>query len=197
MLVRKAPAIRRCGAAGGGWAGSELRMPLSRGTAPRSVWGGASAAAETAASDRPRIAEQVSSQQVPVYVAAVNLLMADGAVAEARRGQIVERRRHHARHDGRFVPGTGRLAWHSRQTSRTSWRISIFAFAEPCGIVAALAAFLPHRSVLESERSALVAVAFEAAGLIGARHLHQAGFEAAVRIMAIDAASWRFRERGV
>src|ERR1700680_5317730 len=53
--------------------------------------------------------------------------------------------------------------------------------------VAALAAFLTHRSMLESERTALVAVTVEAAGFIGVRHAHQAGFEAAVRIVAIHA----------
>src|SRR5580658_2775593 len=33
-----------------------------------------------------------------------------------------------------LVFGTGRFAWHSRHTRRTSCRISIFALAEPCGI---------------------------------------------------------------
>src|SRR5438132_462906 len=38
-----------------------------------------------------------SSQQVPVHVTAVNLLVAHGAVPEARRAQVMEGGRHYAR----------------------------------------------------------------------------------------------------
>ena len=57
----------------------------------------------------------------------------------------------------------------------------------PVRHMAALAAFLPDRSVLEGEWPAFIAMALEAARLIGARHAHEAGLEAAVRIVAIDA----------
>ena len=53
--------------------------------------------------------------------------------------------------------------------------------------MATLATFLAHGSMLEGERSALVAMALEAAGLVCVRHPLQAGFEAAVRIMAVGA----------
>ena len=59
--------------------------------------------------------------------------------------------------------------------------------------MAALAAFLPHRRVLEGEGPAFIAMALEATGLIGARHPHEAGSEAAVRVVAIDAGHRIFR----
>ena len=61
--------------------------------------------------------------------------------------------------------------------------------------MAALAAFLAHGSVLEDERSTFVAMALETGGLIRARQTHQAGFETAVRIVAIDAGHRIFGNR--
>ena len=60
--------------------------------------------------------------------------------------------------------------------------------------MAALAAFFTHRGVFESERPAFVAMAVEAAGLIGAGDPH-CRFETAVRIMAVDARHRVFGER--
>jgi hypothetical protein len=62
------------------------------------------------------------------------------------------------------------------------------------GFVAALAAFFADRRMLESERTAFVAMALVAAGFIGAHHLHHPGFETAVGIMAIHTAHGAFRD---
>ena len=48
------------------------------------------------------------------------------------------------------------------------------------------AAFKPHRTVLESERAALVAMAIQASRFVRAESLRHAGADAAVGIVAID-----------
>ena len=56
------------------------------------------------------------------------------------------------------------------------------------------AAFKAHRRVLESERPALVAVAVEASRLVRGEDLRHRRPDAAVRIVAIDAAHRAFRQ---
>ena len=88
----------------------------------------------------------------------------------------------------------GRSAWHSRQTRDTWARVSIRGLTDPCGSWQAAAAFETHRSMLESERSALVAVAAEAVGFVGSEHRSHGWTYAAVRIVAVDAAHGAFGE---
>lgn len=120
-------------------------------------------------------------------MAAVYLLVTDGAIAEAGRTQIMERRRHNAHHDGSLPGQSGKVGVAFETHEAHFLTDQHLRVRRTVRHVAALAAFLPHRSVLEGERAAFVAMAFETARLIGARQLHEARFEAAVRIVSIHA----------
>jgi len=125
-------------------------------------------------------------------VAAVNLLVTDGAIAKARRSQVMEGGRHNSRHDSAGI--RDRQVGMAFETDEAHFlpdqHLRVRGTVRQ---VATLAAFFPDRSVLEGEGSAFVAMTLEAARLIGARHPHEAGFEAAVRIVAIDAGHRIFR----
>ncbi len=126
----------------------------------------------------------------------MHLLVADVAVLEARAGADRES-------PGGTVPsvplaggvGVGRLEWHSRHTKRTSGAGQHPRIGRAVRLVAGRAAFQPHRSMFESERPALVAVAFEAARFVGVHGLqHEVRLRAAVRIVAIHAGHGALRQ---
>src|SRR5207247_4298446 len=107
-----------------------------------------------------------SSQQAPVHVTAVNLLVAHGAVLEARRAQVMEGGRHYTR--GRSGTDRRRQVGVTLQTHLLYYRARQHPrIGGPVRLVARVAAFKTHGRVLERERSALVPMAPEAARLIG------------------------------
>ena len=55
------------------------------------------------------------------------------------------------------------------------------------------ATFKPNRSMLERKRAALVPMAVETSGLVGAEGLHHRGTDAAMWIVAVDAGHGTFR----
>jgi len=120
--------------------------------------------------------------------------MAEGTVLKSRAAQIVNRGAH--RSQSPVGSGSGRrqvgVALHTdlphfvaRQHARVRRAVRL---------VACRATFQAHRSVLERERSDLIAVAFGAARFAGARGLNRAGQGAAVRIVAIHAGHGAFRQ---
>jgi len=121
-------------------------------------------------------------------MASMNLLMTDGAVAEAGRRQIVERRRHYACHLCGLTGQRGQTGVALKADEAHFLTDQHLRVLGTVRFMAALAALFAHGGMLEGKGSALVAVALETAWLIGARHLHQAGFEAAVRVVAVHAA---------
>lgn len=118
-------------------------------------------------------------------MAAVNFLVADGAIPVARGSQIVKCRRHNAQNDStRIRRRQIRVAFEANQPDVLPDQH--FCIGRAVRHMAALAALIAHGGMLEGEWPALVAVAVETARLIGVGHAHQAGLEAAVRIMAVD-----------
>ena len=118
---------------------------------------------------------------------AVNLLVANSTVPEARRPQIVERWRHDADHRlraGRLGRQIGMaLQTHvshflARQHSRVSGTMHF---------VTAGTAFQPHGRVLEGEWTFLVGVALETTGLVGSERPHLPEKKTAMRIVAVCA----------
>ena len=120
--------------------------------------------------------------------------MAEGAVLEARAPQIVERRRDRAERP----VGRRRRApagWRGIPGRRTApARASACAGWPSRAAGGRRAAFQLHRGVLEDEGAALIAVAIDAARLVGLDGLDLARQEAAVRIVAIDAGHGAFRQ---
>ena len=120
--------------------------------------------------------------------------MAEGTVLEPRAAQIVDRGTH--RSQGPVGSGSGRrqvgVALHTdltyfvaRQHARVRGAV---------GLMARHAAFQAHGSVLERERSDLIAVALGAARFAAARRLNRTGQGAAMRIVAIHAGHGAFRQ---
>ena len=125
-------------------------------------------------------------------MAAVNLLVADGAVPVAGRSEIVKCRRNYARdYSGCVGHRQVRVAFEANQPHfLPDQHLRIRGAVRH---VATLAAFLAHGGMLERERPAFVAVTVETARFVGVGHPHQAGFEAAVRIVAVNARHRIFR----
>ena len=118
-------------------------------------------------------------------MASVNLLVTDGAVAVARRRQVVESRGHYAGHSRRLTRQCGQIGVALEADEAHFLTDQHFRVLGTVRFMAALAALFAHGGMLEGKGSALVAVALETAWLIGARHLHQAGLETTVRVMAV------------
>ncbi len=112
--------------------------------------------------------------------------MADRAVLIERETQIVERGRHDARAKEFFVT-PGRLAWHSRHTSRTSLRVSIRGFTDPWGSWQGRASLISHGRMFKRKRPALIAMALDAARFVRSETLAHGPARGTVGIMAIDA----------
>src|SRR5947209_4124197 len=101
----------------------------------------------------------------------MHLLMADVAVLKTRATQIVECRRRGAQ---RSVGGC-RWPWEVRMALQAHESHFVARQHPRIGgavrLVARRAAFQPHRSVLEGERTSLVTMTLETAGLVGIRRL--------------------------
>jgi len=124
----------------------------------------------------------------------MHLLMADVTVLEARRAQVVNPGRCGA--DGaigrRLGPRQIGMAFQAHKPNVRAGQHPRIGRA--VGLVARAAAFQAHGSVLEGEGSALVAVALEAAGLVGVSGLDGARPQGSVRIVAIHARHGAFRK---
>jgi hypothetical protein len=117
----------------------------------------------------------------------VDLLVANGAVPETRRPQIVERWRHNADHRLRTC-GLRRhigMALEAHVPHLMACQHSRIRGA--MHFVATGAAFQPHRRVLERERTSLVGVAFETTWLVGSERPYLPQEKAAMRIVAVGA----------
>src|SRR5436190_3467133 len=108
----------------------------------------------------------LSSQEVSIHVTTVNLLVADRAIAIARRSQIMKGRRYDAddlRRAGCLLRQIG-MALQANETdfgSRQHLRI-----CRTMRFVTCLAAFSSHGGVFKCERTTQVGVTFEATRLI-------------------------------
>ena len=119
--------------------------------------------------------------------------MTGRAVLEPRRAQIMKRRRHPAQlsvlrsrnRQIRVAFQAQRWRFVTRQHSRIRRSVRL---------VTRCAAFLFDHRMLEYERSALVAVAFQAPGLVAERRLHAVRAKTRVRIVAIDAGHRALRQ---
>ena len=123
----------------------------------------------------------------------MHLLVTDGAVLKAGEVQVVEGRRNNSAGPIRgFRAGQIGMAFETdlvhvipRQHSgiqRTVW------------VMTGGATFEAHRSVLESEGPAFIAVAPETGGFVGIELAAQRGTDAAVRIVAVDATHRALRQ---
>ena len=119
--------------------------------------------------------------------------MADRAVLEPRRAQVVKRRRHDADGArGRYRRGQVGVAFQAEQAHlrpRQHTRIG-----RTMRLVAGHTTFKTHRLVLERERPALVAMAVEAPRLVRREALRHGRANTAVRIVTVDAAHRAFRQ---
>jgi hypothetical protein len=105
----------------------------------------------------------------------------------------VERRRHNAQNSVRLC--RYRQIGMALETNQPHFLPDQHSrIGRPMRLVAGSAAFQAHWGVFESKRTALVAVAPEAAGFVGRKNLHHAGPEASVRIVAIHARHGAFRQ---
>src|SRR5215468_9775377 len=120
--------------------------------------------------------------------------MADGAILESSRAQIVERRRYTAqahveRRVGRRKNGvtlqTHKLHLRPRQHPRVRGAVRLMT----CD-----ATLQPHWSMFKGKRSDLVTVAVRASGLVGARQPNRAMQRRTVLVVAIDATHSAFRK---
>ena len=112
--------------------------------------------------------------------------MTDSAILIDRRAQIVKRWRHNA--DGSRPVIHPRKVGVAFQTHELHLRTGQHArIGGAMHFVTGGASFEANRRVLERERTALVAVAFEAAGLVRGEDLCHRRTNAAVRIVAIHA----------
>jgi hypothetical protein len=124
---------------------------------------------------------------------AVNLLMADCAVPESRRSQVVKSRRHNTHSGARFY--RYRQIGMALETNQPHFLPDQHPrIGRPVRLVTGRATFESYRSVFEGKRTALVAVAAEATSFIGREDLHHAGPEASVGIVAIYAGHGAFRQ---
>ena len=123
----------------------------------------------------------------------MDFLMADGAVLESRRPQVVERRRHdaqsHVRVGGSRQIGvtleTDQAHFLARQHSRIRRAVRL---------VAAPATFKTHHRMLEGERTAFIPMTVEASWFIRREYLGHCRPHGAVWIMAIDAGHRALRQ---
>jgi hypothetical protein len=119
-------------------------------------------------------------------MAAMYFLVADRAVLVHRQIQIVECRWNYSSHADRVISGQVGVAFKTyeayfvpRQHARIRGAMRLMARG---------AAFESHRFMLECEGAALIAVAVETSGFVGAEALLHRGAYGTVRIVAIDAA---------
>src|ERR1700721_490592 len=111
--------------------------------------------------------------------------MADRAVLVSRRCKIVERRRDHARHANRVISGQVGVALETYEAYLLPRQhAGVGGAVRP---MAGGATFEAPRFMLERERAALIAVAIETAGFVGAETLLHGGTNGTVRIVAIHA----------
>jgi len=122
-------------------------------------------------------------------MAAVNFLVADGAVLKHRRTQIVKRRRYDAR-NFRWRRGENRVTLQADKTNIGAYQHPLIRRA--MRLVTRLAAFKAHRSMFERERSALIAMARETSRVVGREALEHRRPDAAVGIVAVHAAHGAF-----
>src|SRR5580704_5279249 len=150
------------------------------------------AAAPASGTPSPTWLRAPSFEKVPIHMAAMNFLMTDGAVLKHRGTQIVKSRRHDARN----------LRWRrgEKRVTLQAYKTDIGARQHPgirraMWLVTRLAAFKTHRSMLERERSTLVAMAREATWVVGRETLEHRGPDAAMGVVAVHAghgAFWKF-----
>ena len=123
----------------------------------------------------------------------VDFLMADGAVLESRRPQIVERRRHdpqcHVRVGGSRQIGVTLEADQAHFLARQHPRI-----CRAVRLVAAPATFKTHHGMLEGERTAFIPMTVETSRFVRGEYLRHCRPHGAVRIVAIDAGHRGFRQ---
>ena len=125
---------------------------------------------------------------------AVNLLVADSAVAKTRRSQIMKRRWYNA-DESRCAGGLLRQVGMTLEADKPDigpgqhLRIS-----GAMRFVASLAALGPHGGVLISERSAQIRVAREATGFVCGERANLPRQEAAMRIVAVRARHGALRQ---
>jgi len=118
--------------------------------------------------------------------------MAHRAVLVTRRAQVVKRRRDDA--DGSRLIYAGQIG-----VALQAHDANFLAHQQPrigraVWLVAGYATFEAHRSVLERERSALIAVAVQASRLVRGEGLRHRWADTAVRIVTVDAAHRTFRK---
>jgi len=87
----------------------------------------------------------------------------------------------------------GKLAWHSRHVSRT-FAAPAFADWRIRAVRDTRAPFKSHRTVLEGERAALIAMTGQTTRLIGSKALHHRGTHGPSGSVAIDATHRAFRQ---
>ena len=125
-------------------------------------------------------------------MASMNLLVANSAVAKARRRQVMKSRRHYAGNPRGLAGQRGQICVAFEADKTHFLADQHLRVRGTVRFMAALAAFLAHRRMLESEWPSFIAVALETTLFVSARHPHQARFETAVRIMAIHTAHSAF-----
>jgi hypothetical protein len=123
----------------------------------------------------------------------MDFLMADGAVLESRRPQVVERWRHdpqgHVRVGGSRQIGVTLEADQAHFLARQHPRIR-----RAVRLVTAPATFKTHHRMLEAERTAFIPMTVETSWFIRGEYLRHCRPHGAVRIMAIDAGHRAFRQ---
>jgi len=124
-------------------------------------------------------------------MAAVNFLMANGAVLKYGRSQIVKRRRH----DARDLDRRRRKVGMALQTDEADVGADQHpGISRAMRFVTGLAAFKAHRRMFERKWTPFVTVAAKTARLVGGEGLLHGGPDAAMRIVAIHTAHGAFRE---
>ena len=137
----------------------------------------------------------ISFEEVPVHVGTMHLLMTKRAVLKTGAPQIVQRRGYGSERSVGGRCGTGQVGVTLQADEAHLGACQHARVSRAVRLVACPAALGFDGGVFEHEGAALVAMAFETAGLVGIDGLnHGPRDEAAVRVMAIDARHGAFRD---